>query len=174
MFGIRKAEMGDGFAVVTLWTHLIEYHRSIEAFRPKRWQIAPEEAIRPLLAAAWDHPEPVLLLSPKRKAEHLVSSTPNSKRPAIVPPISTPCSCKQTSEAARRGRRCLTWLWIGVGGTGRTRSLSTASGPMILLAASTRIGDSGHCSSPMFCNLNPRTRYVSALRKPLTCRRSSR
>jgi len=35
----------------------LKYHRSIEAFRPKRWQIAPEEAIRPLLAAAWDHPE---------------------------------------------------------------------------------------------------------------------
>ena len=35
----------------------MKYHRSIEAFRPKRWQIAPEEAIRPLLAAAWDHPE---------------------------------------------------------------------------------------------------------------------
>jgi len=57
MFGIRKAEMGDGFAVVTLWTHLIEYHRSIEAFRPKRWQIAPDKAIRPLLAAVWEHPE---------------------------------------------------------------------------------------------------------------------
>jgi len=57
MFGIRKAEKGDGFAILNLWTQLIEYHRSIEAFRPKRWQIAPEEAIRPLLAAAWDHPE---------------------------------------------------------------------------------------------------------------------
>jgi len=57
MFGIRKAEKGDGFAVLKLWTQLIEYHRSIEVFRPKRWQIAPEEAIRPLLAAAWEHPE---------------------------------------------------------------------------------------------------------------------
>jgi GNAT superfamily N-acetyltransferase len=57
MFGIRKAEKRDGFAILNLWTQLIEYHRSIEAFRPKRWQIAPEEAIRPLLAAAWDHPE---------------------------------------------------------------------------------------------------------------------
>jgi len=57
MFGIRKAEKGDGFVVLKLWTQLIEYHRSIEVFRPKRWQIAPEEAIRPLLAAAWEHPE---------------------------------------------------------------------------------------------------------------------
>jgi len=57
MFGIRKAEKGDGFAVLKLWTQLIEYHRSIEVFRPKRWQIAPEEAIRPLLAAAWGNPE---------------------------------------------------------------------------------------------------------------------
>ena len=57
MFRIRKAEKGDGFVVLKLWTQLIEYHRSIEVFRPKRWQIAPEEAIRPLLAAAWEHPE---------------------------------------------------------------------------------------------------------------------
>ena len=57
MFRIRKAEKGDGFVVLKLWTQLIEYHQSIEVFRPKRWQIAPEEAIRPLLAAAWEHPE---------------------------------------------------------------------------------------------------------------------
>ena len=57
MFTIRRADRNDDAGILGLWTQLIEYHRSIEAFRPKRWQIAPEEAIRPLLAAAWEHPE---------------------------------------------------------------------------------------------------------------------
>ena len=174
MFRIRKAEKGDGFVVLKLWTQLIEYHRSIEMFRPKRWQIAPEEAIRPLLAAAWEHSETRAAFVAEPNAEQLVSSMPNSRRLAIVPPISTPCSSTPTSEAVGRVRRCSTWLWTGVGSMERTRSLSTASGPMISPAPSMSIGASDPCSSPTFCNLHPGTRYVSVLRTPQTCRRWSR
>ena len=57
MFTIRRADRNDDAGILGLWTRLIEYHRSIETFRPKRGQIAPEEAIRPLLTAAWEYPE---------------------------------------------------------------------------------------------------------------------
>ena len=57
MFTVRRADRNDDAGILGLWMRLIEYHRSIEAFRPQRWQIAPEEAFRPLLAAAWEHPE---------------------------------------------------------------------------------------------------------------------
>src|SRR5215831_10712099 len=57
MLTIRRADRNDDAGILGLWTRLIEYHRSIEAFRPQRWQIAPEEAIPPLLTAAWEHPE---------------------------------------------------------------------------------------------------------------------
>src|SRR5215472_9206091 len=57
MFGIRRAKDNDEEIVLRLWKQLIDYHRSIEAFRPERWRRPPEEAIRPLLTAAWEQPE---------------------------------------------------------------------------------------------------------------------
>jgi GNAT superfamily N-acetyltransferase len=57
VFAIRKADKNDEEMVLSLWKQLIDYHRSIEAFRPKRWDRPPEEVIRPLLTAAWEHPE---------------------------------------------------------------------------------------------------------------------
>jgi GNAT superfamily N-acetyltransferase len=57
MFAIRRAIDNDQQVILDLWTQLIEYHRSIEAFRPERWKIPPEEAIRPLLTAAWEDPK---------------------------------------------------------------------------------------------------------------------
>jgi GNAT superfamily N-acetyltransferase len=57
MFVIRRADKHDEPLILSLWAQLIEYHRSIEVFRPVRWQIPPEDAIRPLLTTAWEHPE---------------------------------------------------------------------------------------------------------------------
>jgi GNAT superfamily N-acetyltransferase len=57
MFVIRRADKHNEPLILCLWAQLIEYHRSIEVFRPVRWQIPPEDAIRPLLTAAWEHPE---------------------------------------------------------------------------------------------------------------------
>jgi GNAT superfamily N-acetyltransferase len=57
MFAIRRAEKIDEEIVLGLWKQLIDYHRSIEAFRPGRWKRPPEEVIRPLLTAAWENPE---------------------------------------------------------------------------------------------------------------------
>ena len=57
MVTIKRAGKDDEEVILTLWTQLIEYHRSIELFRPERWQIPPEDAIRPLLRAAWEEPE---------------------------------------------------------------------------------------------------------------------
>jgi len=54
---IRWAGKQDEMVILNLWTRLIEYHRSIEAFRPERWKIPPEDAIRPLLTTAWELPE---------------------------------------------------------------------------------------------------------------------
>jgi hypothetical protein len=54
---IRRAGKPDEMVILNLWTRLIEYHRSIEAFRPERWKIPPEDAIRPLLTTAWELPE---------------------------------------------------------------------------------------------------------------------
>ena len=56
MFAIRRADKNDDPAILGLWAQLIQYHRSIEAFRSQRWQIPPEEAIRPPLTAAWEQP----------------------------------------------------------------------------------------------------------------------
>ena len=57
MFAIRKADGNDEDIVLGLWKQLIDYHRSIEAFRPERWDVPPEEVIRPILTAAWENPE---------------------------------------------------------------------------------------------------------------------
>jgi GNAT superfamily N-acetyltransferase len=57
MFLIRKANKDDEPTILSLWTQLIEYHRSIEAFRPARWDRLPDEVIRPLLTAVWEQPE---------------------------------------------------------------------------------------------------------------------
>jgi GNAT superfamily N-acetyltransferase len=57
MVAIRKADGNDEDIVLGLWKQLINYHRSIEAFRPERWNRPPEEVIRPRLTAAWEHPE---------------------------------------------------------------------------------------------------------------------
>src|SRR5262249_22993020 len=56
MFAIRKADGNDEDIVLGLWKQLIDYHRSIEAFRPERWDLPPEEVIRPILTAAWENP----------------------------------------------------------------------------------------------------------------------
>ena len=55
MLAIRRAGRNDEAAILGLWKQLIQYHRSIEAFRPERWKLPPEEAIRPLLTAGWEH-----------------------------------------------------------------------------------------------------------------------
>lgn len=57
MFVIRKADRNDEDIVLGLWKKLIDYHRSIEAFRPERWDDSPDEIIRPILTAAWENPE---------------------------------------------------------------------------------------------------------------------
>ena len=57
MFLIRKANREDEATILGLWIQLIEYHRSIEAFRPARWDRLPDQVIRPLLIAAWEQPE---------------------------------------------------------------------------------------------------------------------
>ena len=57
MFAIRRADRNDADIVLRLWTQLIDYHRSIEAFRPERWDRPPDEVIRPLLTAAWENPQ---------------------------------------------------------------------------------------------------------------------
>src|SRR5215471_6962909 len=57
MFAIRKADGNDEDIVLGLWKQLIDYHHSIEAFRPERWDLPPEEVIRPILTAAWENPE---------------------------------------------------------------------------------------------------------------------
>ena len=57
MFVIRKADRNDEDIVLGLWIKLIDYHRSIEDFRPERWDRSPEEVIRPILTAAWESPE---------------------------------------------------------------------------------------------------------------------
>jgi GNAT superfamily N-acetyltransferase len=57
VFVIRKADKHDEAVILSLWKQLIDYHRSIEAFRPERWKRPPEEVIRPLLTAAWEQPE---------------------------------------------------------------------------------------------------------------------
>src|SRR5215472_15277248 len=57
MVGIRRAQKKDEEIVLRLWEQLIDYHRSIEAFRPERWKRPSEEVIRPLLTAAWEQPE---------------------------------------------------------------------------------------------------------------------
>ena len=48
MFVIRKADRNDEDIVLGLWIKLIDYHRSIEDFRPERWDRSPEEVIRPI------------------------------------------------------------------------------------------------------------------------------
>ena len=55
MLAIRRAGRNDEAAILGLWKQLIQYHRSIEAFRPERWKLPPEEAIRPRLTAGWEH-----------------------------------------------------------------------------------------------------------------------
>lgn len=54
---IRRAEVRDAEAVQELWKELIRYHRSIEAFRPERWDRPADEVIGPRLAAVWEDPE---------------------------------------------------------------------------------------------------------------------
>jgi hypothetical protein len=87
MLQIRKADKDDEASILNLWKQLIDYHRSIEAFRPSVGNVLPRKSSGHYWLLLGSSRKPELLSLQRRKAESWGSSTPDSRRPAIVPPI---------------------------------------------------------------------------------------
>lgn len=54
---VREATPGDTDTLLSLWTALVNYHKSIERVRPARWLGPVGETLRPLLAQVWAAPD---------------------------------------------------------------------------------------------------------------------
>jgi len=54
---VREATPGDTDTLLSLWTALVDYHKSIERVRPTRWLGSVGETLRPLLEQVWAAPD---------------------------------------------------------------------------------------------------------------------